>query len=273
MLLPQLLLPSVELPGPLASLLIPSLEGIDNARCLAIASFVIIFYDYFITLDDEVSLTFKWIRLYVFPRLMVNRSNTSGLGSGLFHGYYILSSVFPVSGHSLSVDHWAACRIDIYHNASLCMCVITIYLGPSADIATPELLWYVSLEAGLSITAPHCSYSLTVAGFVASDLSKEVSVAILQTLSHSNNHTIPSCKTYFRSAGHINIADTDDSCDRAIRACFTLSVLAMLAVQGKRLSPAHSESADANLTDTTPQPFLSCEYGTSLRTAGQPERL
>jgi hypothetical protein len=107
MLLPhQLLLPSVELPGPLASLLIPSLEGIDNARCLAIASFVIIFYDYFITLDDEVSLTFKWIRLYVFRRLMVvHRSNTSGLGSGLFHGYYILSSVFPVSGHSLSVDH------------------------------------------------------------------------------------------------------------------------------------------------------------------------
>jgi hypothetical protein len=34
---------------------IPYLEGADKARCLAIASFTLVIYEYFLTVDDEVS--------------------------------------------------------------------------------------------------------------------------------------------------------------------------------------------------------------------------
>lgn len=41
--------------------LILSLDGVDRARCLAIASFIIIIYEYFLTLDDEVRSNFGHI--------------------------------------------------------------------------------------------------------------------------------------------------------------------------------------------------------------------
>jgi hypothetical protein len=40
--------------------LIQSLEGLDRARCLAIASITMVIYEYFLTIDDEVSLHFLY---------------------------------------------------------------------------------------------------------------------------------------------------------------------------------------------------------------------
>ena len=40
--------------------LIPSLEGTNKARCLAIASITMVIYEYFLTIDDEVSLHFLY---------------------------------------------------------------------------------------------------------------------------------------------------------------------------------------------------------------------
>jgi hypothetical protein len=45
-------------PEELLAELISSLEGLDRARCLTISSFVMIVYEYFLTLDDEVSPDF-----------------------------------------------------------------------------------------------------------------------------------------------------------------------------------------------------------------------
>jgi hypothetical protein len=96
MLLQQQNLPSSQLGG-----LILYLEGIDRARCVAIASFTIILYDYCSTLDDEVSLAFKRTRI-VKTDGDHRRSNISGQENGPYLAYYFYSSVSLVITEKLT---------------------------------------------------------------------------------------------------------------------------------------------------------------------------
>lgn len=67
--------------------LVPVIEGTDKARCLAIASFTIVYYEHFLTLDQEVSLGFCIILQYVNPCLC--RLSTFGEENGPLRVYYI----------------------------------------------------------------------------------------------------------------------------------------------------------------------------------------
>ena len=66
--------------------LVPVIEGTDKARCLAIASFTIVYYEHFLTLDQEVSIGLCTILLYV--NLWVCRLSTSGEENGPLRVYY-----------------------------------------------------------------------------------------------------------------------------------------------------------------------------------------
>jgi len=77
--------------GQLWDELIVLIEGGDRARCLAIASFTMVVYDYFLTLDDEIRYfwTGKWSMsrvLYLLNRYLPPISLTLGLISFLAPG-------------------------------------------------------------------------------------------------------------------------------------------------------------------------------------------
>jgi hypothetical protein len=82
----QLLLPSAE---QYLVELTQSLEGSDKARCLAIASITMVIYEYFLTIDDEVSLHFLYNGFRNSVLTLPQRFNISGRENGPYHVYYI----------------------------------------------------------------------------------------------------------------------------------------------------------------------------------------